>query len=211
MGFTHYWRREEKVDYNIMKKIVDDFKQLLPEINKAGIALACGDGKGDPVIDYNDICFNGATNCGHRNNESVVIPYPSEDAGGIADNWQEDVIVGASYAGAMLEKRTCNGNCSYEPFSFPKILQPEPWKPLRNGKAFKFCKTAFRPYDIVVTAFLVIAKHYLDDKIEVSSEAKDVHWFDGKMLCQSILGYGLQYQINDEGELLVHSESNGKK
>ena len=49
-----------------------------------------------------------------------------------------------------------------------------------------------------------------NNKIEVSSEAKDVHWFDGKMLCQSILGYGLQYQINEEGELLVHSERNDK-
>ncbi len=192
-----------------MKKIVDDFKQLLPVISKAGIALAGGDGKGDPVIDYNDICFNGAADCGHRKNESVVIPWPAEEAGGIADNWQEDVKVRAGYAGAILDKRTCNGNCSYEPFSFPRILKPEPWKPTpKDEKYFKYCKTAFRPYDIVVTAFLIIAKHYLEDRIEVSSEAKDVHWFDGKMLCQSILGYGFQYQIDDEGEreLLVQSE-----
>jgi hypothetical protein len=207
MGFTHYWRREEEIDYNIMKKIVDDFKQLLPEISKAGIALADGDGINEPVIDYNEVWFNGATNCGHRNNENVVIPWPSEDAGGITKEWQEDAKVGNwGLGGVILEKRTCNGNCSYETFSFPGILQPEPWKPPRNGKHSKYCKTAFRPYDIVVTAFLIIAKHYLEDKIEVSSDAKDVHWFDGKMLCQSILGYGFQYQINDEGELLVQSD-----
>ena len=63
-------------------------------------------------------------------------------------------------------------------------MKPEECKPPGNGKYFNFCKTVFRPYGIVVTTFLRIAKHYLEDKIEVSSEGKDVHWFDGKMLCQ---------------------------
>lgn len=50
-------------------------------------------------------------------------------------------------------------------------------------------------------SFLIIAKRHLKENIRVSSDGEDQHWFDGKMLCQIILGYGLEYQIGEEGVL----------
>jgi len=55
---------------------------------------------------------------------------------------------------------------------------------------------------LAVISFLIIAKHYLKDKIKVSSDGEDQHWFDGKMLCQMILGFGLEYIINEDSELI---------
>jgi len=75
-------------------------------------------------------------------------------------------------------------------------------KPNEKNLYFECCKTAFRPYDLAVISFLIIAKHYLKNNIIVSSDGEDCHWFDGKMLCQMILGYGLEYTINEEGKLI---------
>ena len=76
---------------------------------------------------------------------------------------------------------------------------PEWDTPKENGLYFDCCKTAFRPYDLVVISFLIIAKHHLGDKFIVRSDGEDGHWFDGKFICQSELGYGLNYEINEEG------------
>ena len=35
---------------------------------------------------------------------------------------------------------------------------------------FQFCKTAQKPYDIVVTQCLVVLKHFLGDDIQVNSD-----------------------------------------
>jgi hypothetical protein len=66
----------------------------------------------------------------------------------------------------------------------------------QNGLYFDFCKTAFRPYDMAVTACLVIAKHYLQDRIVVRSDGDDDQWQDAKWLCQIELGYGLDFHLD---------------
>ncbi|MGR3220929.1 MAG: hypothetical protein ACUZ8H_14090 [Candidatus Anammoxibacter sp.] len=195
MGYTHYWDREEKISINKMKSIVTDFKKIVPILDKANISLANEHGEGEPEINNKLIRFNGSVNCGHRKDESVVIPWPSScNSGGVANNWKEDAKDGDWFAGTTLAKRTCNGNCSYETVYFPRVDNPDDC----NGS----CKTAFRPYDIAVTAFLIIAKYHLTDKIEINTDGEDGNWFDGKMLCQSVLGYGLEYNINTDRVLI---------
>ena len=65
------------------------------------------------------------------------------------------------------------------------------------GKYFGCCKTAFRPYDVAVTAFLVIAKHYLGDKIIVHSDGEMDGWKDAMNLCQDVLGYGKSFRLDN--------------
>lgn len=67
--------------------------------------------------------------------------------------------------------------------------------PHEDGKYFQFTKTAYKPYDIAVTACLVIAKHHLGDKIQISSDGNDSEWNDGKKLCQKVLGYGQDFKL----------------
>lgn len=53
-----------------------------------------------------------------------------------------------------------------------------------QNESFNFCKTASKPYDIVVVACLVILKHYLSELIEVSSDGESKDWSSGLMLAK---------------------------
>ena len=50
-----------------------------------------------------------------------------------------------------------------------------------------FCKTAYKPYDIVVTACLVILQYRLGDAIQVSSDGGAVDWVAGVNLARSVI------------------------
>jgi len=52
---------------------------------------------------------------------------------------------------------------SHETFYFSRI----------DGNGFYFCKTAEKPYDLAVTSFLIIAKHYLKDSLSFDSDGLD--------------------------------------
>jgi hypothetical protein len=54
---------------------------------------------------------------------------------------------------------------------------------------FACTKTAYKPYDVAVTAFLILAKHHLGDAIKVSTDGEPKDWEDGRMLCEAVLGY----------------------
>jgi hypothetical protein len=59
---------------------------------------------------------------------------------------------------------------------------------------FSFCKTALRPYDVLVTAALCIAKHYLGDQIRVSTDGLPDEWKDGLLLARKYVpGCGFPY------------------
>ena len=55
----------------------------------------------------------------------------------------------------------------------------------KNG--FDFCKTARKPYDIVVTACLAVLKYRLGDLITVSSDGDAQDWDAGVLLARDIL------------------------
>ncbi len=76
--------------------------------------------------------------------------------------WHSNAAVavnGPWFAGAVLQARSCDGDCSHETFRLYRSDQ----------HYFGFCKTACKPYDIAVTAALIIVKHYVRD-IHVSSD-----------------------------------------
>jgi hypothetical protein len=196
MGYTHYWYRQKEISPEVYSSIVQDFRCLLPMLERWGIRLAGGLGEGEPHIDEEAVWFNGLRDCGHRSDRDFFIAWPAEDARGIAAP-DEDVKVGTWFAGNLLSKRACDGDCSHETFHFPRVLRPPSWqKPKENGLYFNFCKTAFKPYDLAVTAFLVVAKHHLGSRIIVRSDGDDCHWQDAKWLCQLELGYGLDFRLD---------------
>lgn len=196
MGYTHYWYRQKGVKPDTYGQVIDDFRRLLPALKEWGIHLAGGLGEGEPQINETGVYFNGLRNCGHSPDDAIVIAWPAKEASGIATP-DEDVKAGTWFAGALLSKRCCDGDCSHETFHFPRVLKPHAWeKPKENGLYFVFCKTAFKPYDLAVTAFLVIAKHYLKDRLLVHSDGDEAHWQDAKWLCEMELGYGLSFQID---------------
>lgn len=206
MGYTHYWRRPRLIKPEIYGRIVDDFGKTFKELHKY-IDLAGSNGDGQPWVDKNtgQAHFNGRRKCGHEEHE-LGITWPSDNAGGVA-GFNEQTAKGAWGAGAQIEKRQCDGDCSHESFHFDRDRgEAQKWEKPEGGLYGDFCKTAFKPYDLAVITFLIIAKHHLGDALKVASDGEDQHWFDGKMLCQIVLGYGLEYQFDNNGELAAKVE-----
>jgi hypothetical protein len=166
-----------------------------------GVKLGNGLGEGVPVITDEKIYFNGLAACGHPANSNIVIPWPTKDAGGVNQVGREGAV-GTWFAGTTLDTRTCDGDCSYETMGFPAVMPKDSYFQEHDhlkGLFFECCKTAFRPYDLAVTAFLIIAKHHLGEKIHVSSDGEDEQWNEGKFLCYVHLGYGPEYVMTEDG------------
>jgi len=68
---------------------------------------------------------------------------------------------------------------------------------LEDGGKFDFCKTARKPYDLAVTASLVALKKHFGGEVDISSDGDEEGFIDGKKLCQSVLGYGLDLTIEN--------------
>ncbi|HOW87327.1 MAG TPA: hypothetical protein PKV84_01550 [Candidatus Omnitrophota bacterium] len=205
MGYTHYWYRKDKaIEEKVFERIASDFKKLLPVFEKLGITLAGDNGSGEPVIDKTEISFNGLEKCGHPASYELGIAWPSQNAAGIANPWREDVQNGSWFGGATIDKRTCSGDCSHETCWFPRVLPEDrrtrfdshPTEENGAGWQFNFCKTAYKPYDLAVTAFLVIAKHHLKEKISVHSDGETQHWADARILCEQTLGFGIGFELD---------------
>lgn len=193
MGYTHYCRRAPELPQDKFSAVVNDLKKILPKFRQAGIPLAGWDGSGEPEINDQVISFNGLEKCGHERRD-IGITWPAPIAGGARPG--KDTATGAWFAGALLEQRTCGGDCAHETFRLERIVEPHKWQePDENGMYFTCCKTAYKPYDIAVTAALVIAKHHLGDLIIVHSDGTDKGWFDAKQICQMELGYGMEFAL----------------
>ena len=74
-----------------------------------------------------------------------------------------------------------------------------------QNEDFNFCKTARKPYDVVVTACLAILKYRLGDNIEVSSDGNFPDWEYGTELARKVLRRKIKNPIefNPERDIRV--------
>ena len=209
MGYSHYWRYYTILDAETFKKVGKDFKKLLPIMERMGLKLGNGCGEKKPVVNSRTICFNGLENCGHPKSEVPLgLVWPSDTASGsIGGSVLEERATDGWIAGAYMNKRVCGGECDYEGCCIDRLEKLErPWNynaddPKRNRlQVFGFCKTNYKPYDIAVTAFLIILKQYYKDAVTVGSDGEGKDWKDGAMLCQQFLGYGEDFKIDREDD-----------
>lgn len=64
-----------------------------------------------------------------------------------------------------------------------------------------FCKTARKPYDVVVTACLAVLKYHLGDLISISSDGTHKDWNDGVILARDVLRRKIENPIPKEEAL----------
>lgn len=86
-----------------------------------------------------------------------------------------------------------NGNgpdMDHETFAIERVYEPRDWESPEHRLYFSFCKTARKPYDLLVTAALIAFKHRFGDEVRVSSDGDDDEWREGVALCRQHLGYG---------------------
>ena len=134
---------------------------MLP-LADVGVPLAGWDGRDARRITNEDIRFNGVCHCGHPGNEEIFVPYPAEGARGIGPS---HTAIGDCDEFLRLKHRCCGGSCRHETFGFPRMAEPH-WpisnEPGTEGMVFNWTKTGFKPFDIAVTAALLIAKRYYE-------------------------------------------------
>lgn len=66
----------------------------------------------------------------------------------------------------------------------------------QNEGDFDFCKTNNKPYDIVVTACLVMLKHHFRESVKVSSDGTPLEWLPGLNLARAATGKTLANPIH---------------
>lgn len=201
MGYCHYWEADAEIDRGLFSRIVTDLQGIVLTLDDLGVRLAGLLGEGLPQIEFDHIAFNGLWYCGHPLNKEVVIPFPAPDAAGIGAS--ASAIEGSYFGmGTLLKHRSCDGNCSYETFRL--LRSCDELRKVKDGRYSDSCKTGFRPYDLAVQCALLIAKHYLGDRLQVWSGGTDFHWNDARLLCYSRLNYPLQqYRLERDLGLIL--------
>ena len=64
-------------------------------------------------------------------------------------------------------------------------------------RVFSYCKTEGAPYDFCVKAALIVLRHHLGDAIAVTSDVENDAWQDAREGCQSRLGYGADFVLDE--------------
>ena len=202
MGYTHYWYRVADLDRELFKKVCLDFRKLNKVFPHIGFKLGNSFGEDEPTITFHEISFNGYDKCGHTKKD-LGLTWPSKNAKGVnimKKGSKQEAIDGRWFAGNTLNSRECDGSCSYESFVLEQYDESarHGGKPTTGPFYFSCTKTAYRPYDIAVTACLIIAKHYLGEQIRILSDGESKDWDDARMLCEQFLGYGKDFELDPE-------------
>jgi hypothetical protein len=83
------------------------------------------------------------------------------------------------------------GNDGHETFMLSRVTPKG-----RGDMAFNFCKTAMKPYDVYVTACLLLAKHHFGKDIKISSDGDVSDWQEGKALVKKIFDEDVEIEFD---------------
>jgi len=76
---------------------------------------------------------------------------------------------------------------AHETFYWEGIPTIDEWRK-DEPETFDFCKTAYKPYDVVVTAILIRAKQIYGSCVKISSDGDWQDWQAGRELYERVFG-----------------------
>jgi len=118
----------------------------------------------------------------------------------IAKEMGVTIVGGMGEAGSKPEiSDSCialNGNPDHETLYLERVPTIPAY---RAGQGhFAFCKTAYKPYDVVVTAILCLAAHITEGAFKVSSDGGPSDWAEGLALANKVVsGVQLPQRVLD--------------
>lgn len=203
MGFLQGWRRPKSIERSTFEAIVEDFRKLVGPLRTMGVKLGDTWGQGEPVLNEECVSFNGLANCGCT---PVKNPLVEHLMGRLLDNYVTAPSLQVAAQRTLVEhgfeysedhfdidwaQRRCPGCCTYESFHFPREQRT------RENLAYlsDAVKTNRRPYDLAVSAFLLVAKKHIGHGFEIHSGGRDAWWDEPRELCQRVLGYGANMRL----------------
>ena len=95
------------------------------------------------------------------------------------------------------------GEQAHETFFFErKVDMDEFIQKNKDNRIFSFCKTARKPYDVLVCIALIIAKKQFTTNVDISSDGCDESdmWQEPRQICQNTLGYGQKFDFKKNGQ-----------
>lgn len=223
MGYSHYLLRPANLgSHKKFDQFVADVKKIVDYCQKSlGIKLGDGMGEKEPQITSEFICVNGHIKQPKgiwTTPKNISIPWPSPSASLTEPSVDpiDEKTDGQWFAGDLVSSRVAPlynddpdfAAGDYEPIDIDKNL-PEEEKTRKSkiglyesGLYFTSCKTAYRPYDLTVTAILIAVKHHFP-KCVVKTDGQEKDWLDGMFLCNNLLGYGMSLEIDTETKIIT--------
>ncbi len=178
MGYTHYFDRPSEIKH--FGSIALAVKICCQEVRALGIDIVGGHGEPDsePEFSFDRIWFNGSSNQKRGDwtaDGQFGITWPSDKNKAIPEG--NTLVTGQWFGGAELEKRIApNGDGSHETLHISRIYEIEEWSEQDEvGNYFDFCKTAYKPYDILVMCAYLITTAY-DDRCVIHSDGVAIEW-----------------------------------
>jgi len=113
------------------------------------------------------------------------------EAQGVKVRFEYDVPRPAVFSEDVVRFNGINDD-GHETFYLP--LETHDGSPY-DGRIFAFCKTARKPYDLLVTACLIMAKHHFGKDVCVTSDGEQSDWDAGRGLCLSALGHDKPFKL----------------
>jgi hypothetical protein len=175
MGYTHYFYHRT-IEENAWNKITEGTKKLIEAIEEGNYPKHKYWPESVPL----KICslkYDEATG-----EELEVEPIVDED-----QIW---------FNGATVEDAEGNTvDTSFETFVLPRVVSDERIREDRcepiMDKAFDFCKTARRPYDLIVCSVLLLVEHYAPEDVLVKSDGDYNDWAEARQYVKQVLDMDL--------------------
>lgn len=173
MGYTHYWSRENAPhDEVIWNQLVTDCKTLYKHLPS--------EVDGEPLLLNGCFRYKNATF-----NKSLIL-----------FNGTHTTVRTKSLDGCW-EDAERGQDLGHETFALTRKVQGD--RRMRNNKyAFLFCKTGHKPYDLMVTACLILYKYYFYDAVQVSSDGDMEDYSPAFKLIGTVLPYGRILALDNE-------------
>ena len=203
MAYSHQWKLQKQLDRCDYEGTVADFARVAWPLKHLGVHLFGGGGAGRPELSGDRILFNGLARCKHpRRDLGEVVPTGnafglqgracSMARGATPTVWHKEKDR------TQVTSRTCSGSCAGTDFVLCRAA-PTGTEADDEGWYGQSVGTGFKPYDIAVTACLLIAKRRLGRQIKVSSDGTELQWQDARWICERFLGYGQYVKIGVAG------------
>lgn len=194
MGYTHYFYiKEGEIKQQVWNDFLKDVKVLIkamPEHNKYyypeyPLAINGCFKYEKPKFTKQMIWFNGGNGLPRKK-----VPYSYQDNSGTT-------ISGMEWQDQEHGNKDWN-DLGHETFVLTRKNKKEDYEDKNRTHTFRFCKTQYKPYDMVVQGVLILAKYHFKDDIKVSSDGNMEDWKHSFEWTASIHKKVLGLMLNDK-------------
>lgn len=167
MGYTHYWKKTARIDDATWIKIITDVKELY------GNMPTHSDNAGGGYYSDTTLALGGC------------FSYEKPQFG------KKQILFNGSNGNKRVKK-----NNEWQDDDDSRDFNHETFLLNQEAEDFTFCKTASKPYDLMVCASLIVAKHH-SESFSFSSDGVVKDWTPAIDFVKDVLGY----TVDVEGQL----------